>query len=364
MTLKTNCVIFVAMSNDENYIKGRGAQINPANPYHKVIYDKNPFPDADDERKIATQFINVQAKTIINKVKSPDIPGAYSMNPYQGCEHGCVYCYARNTHPYWGYSAGLDFEQKILIKHDAPKLLRKRLQSKNWVVSPIMFSGNTDCYQPAEKKFELTRKMLEILWEFRHPVSMITKNSLILRDLDIFKKMAAHDLVHVSITLTTLNEDLRSRLEPRTATAAQRLKTIETLAAEGIPVNVMMAPIIPGLNDHEILKMAETVSQLGADSIAHTVVRLDGDIAEIFTDWLERNFPDRKDKVLNKIRSCHAGELGDNRYGKRMSGDGQIAAMISAQMKLARQRFFQNKKLHPYNLDLYEQRRNPQMKLF
>lgn len=152
------------MSEKDNYIKGRGAQINPTNPYHKIIHDKNPFPDADEERKINTQFINVQAKTIINKVKSPDIPGVYSMNPYQGCEHGCVYCYARNTHPYWGYSAGLDFEQKILVKHDAPKLLRRRLQSKNWVVSPIMFSGNTDCYQPAERQFELTRKMLEVLW--------------------------------------------------------------------------------------------------------------------------------------------------------------------------------------------------------
>jgi len=192
-----------------------------------------------------------------------------------------VYCYARNTHPYWGYSAGLDFEQKILIKNDAPKLLEKQLKSKNWKVAPIMFSGNTDCYQPIEKKLEITRKMLEVLWKYRHPVSMITKNSLILRDLDILKKMNEHNLVHVSITITTLDEELRSLLEPRTATASQRLKTIETLTANDIPVNVMMAPIIPGLNDHEILKMAETVAGLGAVSFAYTIVRLNGDLAEI-----------------------------------------------------------------------------------
>ncbi len=352
------------MEKDNQFIKGRGAQINTPNPFHNDIYDKNPNPEMDEDISLKTEYITVHPKTIINKVKSSDIPAKYSMNPYQGCEHGCVYCYARNTHPYWGYSAGLDFEQKILIKHEAPKLLEQKIRAKNWEVAPIMFSGNTDCYQPIEKKLQITRKMLEVLWKYRHPVSMITKNSLILRDLDIFKKMSEQNLVHISISLTTLNEELRGLLEPRTATAAQRLKTIETLAANGIPVNVMLSPIIPGLNDHEILKMAETVANLGATSIGYTIVRLNGDLAEIFDDWIRKTYPDRADKVLNKIKSCHQGAFDDMRPGKRMIGDGRIAEIIRAQVKLARQRFFKGRKMPPYNLELYKQFRDPQLKLF
>ncbi len=345
-----------------NYINGRGAQINPANQYHNLIYDEKIIKAQG--AKIRTEYIDIEAKSIINKVESPDIPFGFSMNPYQGCEHGCVYCYARNTHNFWGYSAGLDFEQKILVKKQAPKLLEKMLRSKRWKAVPIMFSGNTDCYQPAEREYKLTQKMLEILWKYRHPVSIITKNSLILRDIDILKKMAEKRLVKVAISITSLYEKLQQQLEPRTASVLRRLKTVELLSANGIPTSVMMAPIIPGLNDHEILEMAKVVAEKGARDMYHTIVRLNGDVATIFEDWLRKNFPDRADKVLNKIKSCHGGTLGDNRYGKRMSGEGKIAEIISAQIKLARKKYFADKKTIAYNLELYEKVKNPQLSLF
>ena len=288
----------------------------------------------------------------------------WSMNPYQGCEHGCIYCYARNTHNYWGYSAGLDFEQKILVKEDAPRLLEEQLKKKNWQPEPIMLSGNTDCYQPIERELEITREILKVLWKYRHPVGIITKNSLILRDLDILKPMAEKQLVRTSISVTTLDESLRRQLEPRTASVHSRLKTIQTLAENGIPVNVMLAPIIPGLNDHEIMKMAETVAGLGAMSIAYTLVRLNGDVAELFEDWIRRNLPDRAERVLNRIRDCHSGQLNDSRFGTRMRGEGQIADIVAQQIKLARQKYFVDRVKPEYDLTLFEQARNPQLKLF
>ncbi|MBK8492145.1 MAG: PA0069 family radical SAM protein [Saprospirales bacterium] len=345
--------------------KGRGAQINPNNPYDKLQTElERDIQDLAEEPAGETEYITVYPKTILNKVTSPDIPADFSMNPYQGCEHGCVYCYARNTHPYWGYSAGLDFERKILIKQDAPKILEKKLQSPKWKATPIMFSGNTDCYQPAEQKYQLTRQMLEILWKYRHPVGLITKNKLILRDIDILEKMAAHNLVHVAISLTTLEEPLRRLLEPRTSSVLGRLDTIEKLSAKGIPVNVMAAPIIPGLNEHEIFSIAEETAKRGARSIGYTMVRLNGDVGEIFADWIERTYPDRKDKILNKIRSCHDGELNDSRFGKRMVGEGQIAESIQQQMRLAKKKFFEGKTTPPYNCDMHEGFKSAQMRLF
>ncbi|MEM1321535.1 MAG: PA0069 family radical SAM protein [Bacteroidota bacterium] len=347
------------------YLKGRGAQINTANRFDKHIGEQNPLAFTDDDvNQIPTQYINVAARSIINKVDSPDIPMPYSMNPYQGCEHGCIYCYARNTHNYWGYSAGVEFEQKILIKEEAPQLLAKQLRSKNWKAAPIMLSGNTDCYQPIERKLEITRKLLEVCWRFRHPVGVITKNSLVLRDLDLLSKLNEHNLVRVAISLTTLNEQLRQFMEPRTATVAGRLETIRQLSAAGIPVNLMMAPIIPSLTDHEIFDLLKAAAEAGARSANYTMVRLNGDIAILFEDWLRKNYPDRADKVLNKIKDCHGGALSDNRFGKRMSGEGHIAAIISKQFKLARKRFFSTEKLPPLNTELYYQMKAPQMKLF
>jgi len=342
------------------FIKGRGAQINPANRFHKHHDDMPP----EREDVLQTQYIEVHPKTILNKVDSPDIGMAYSLNPYQGCEHGCVYCYARNSHNYWGYSAGIDFEQKILVKKDSARLLEKKIRHKNWEPIPIMLSGNTDCYQPIEKELGITREILEVLWKYRHPVGLITKNELILRDLDLLKKLAGAKLLKVSISLTTLQEELRRFLEPRTATVKRRLHTIKTLADNGIPVNVMLAPIIPGLTDHEIMEMAKTVSELGAQSAAYTMVRLNGDIAEIFEDWVRKTYPDRADRILNRIRDCHGGQLNDSRFGTRMTGEGRIAEMIRQQFKLARKMYFEGKKMPDYDLEIHHQFKSPQMKLF
>ena len=353
------------MEKKDTYIKGRGAQINPTNRFDNYVYDQNPIDwEQGESASISTSYIEVYPKTILNKVKSPDIPTEYSMNPYQGCEHGCIYCYARNSHNYWGYSAGLDFETKILVKKSAPKLLEDKLKSPKWKATPISMSGNTDCYQPIEGKLEITRSLLKVFWKYRHPVSIITKNSLILRDLDLLKQLAAYDLVHVAISITTLKEDLRQFLEPRTATIANRLKTVKTLADAGIPVMVMMAPLIPGLNDQEILKLCKTVADLGAHHVGYTIVRLEGDIATIFEDWLRKNMPDRADKVLNMIKSCHNGELNGKEYGKRMIGSGSVAKIIREQFRIAHQLYLKDRTRPAYNLDLHQDFKTPQLKLF
>lgn len=289
---------------------------------------------------------------------------SYSMNPYQGCEHGCIYCYARNTHEYWGYSAGLDFERKILFKRKAPQLLEEKLKSKNWQPLPIMFSGNTDCYQPIEKKLEITRKMLEVLFKYKHPAGIITKNALILRDLDILKEMAKLNLVHVSISITSLKEETRSVLEPRTASIKKRLETVRILSENGIPVNVMMAPIIPAINNHEIFDLVKKVSELGAVSAAYTIVRLNGAIGEIFTNWVRKTFPERAEKILHQIEDCHNGSLNDSRFSKRMRGEGKIAEQVAMQFRLARKMFLNDTCLPPYDFSLYEKIKNPQLKLF
>ncbi len=286
------------------------------------------------------------------------------MNPYQGCEHGCVYCYARNSHSYWGYSAGLEFEQKILIKKEAPQLLEEALRKPKWEPTAIMLSGNTDCYQPAERKYRITRQMLEVLWKYRHPVGIITKNSLILRDLDILEKMAENNLVRVAISLTTLNESLRRLLEPRTATGANRVKTIKMLSERGIPVTAMLAPIIPSLNDHEIMNLAKAAADAGARRMDHQIVRLNGDVAPIFEDWIAKSYPDRADKVLNKIKALHGGTLNDSRFSQRMKGEGNFADIIEQQVALARRKYFEGREVPPYNLDLYRQMKNPQLNLF
>jgi len=311
-----------------------------------------------------TQYIEIFPKTILNKVTSPDIGLAYSMNPYQGCEHGCVYCYARNTHEFWGYSAGLDFERKILYKKNAPKLLEEKLKSNKWKAQNIMLSGNTDCYQPIEKKLEITRKILQVFFKYRHPVSIITKNTLILRDLDILSKMAELNLVHVSISVTSLKEETRRVLEPRTASIRKRLKTLKVLSANSIPVNIMMAPIIPAINSHEIFDLVKKVSELGACSAAYTIVRLNGSIANIFTDWVKKTLPDKADKILHQIEDCHGGHLNDSRFGKRMRGEGKIAEQVALQFRLAKKKYLSDVCLPPLNYDLYKKQKNKQYKLF
>jgi len=263
-----------------------------------------------------------------------------------------------------GYSAGLDFERRILVKKEAPKLLEALLKKKSWKAHTIVMSGNTDCYQPAEQKFEITRQCLEVFLKYRHPVGIITKNALILRDLDILKELAQDNLISVNVSITSLSEDTRRILEPRTATIKRRLKVVQKLSDNGIPVNVMLAPIIPSINSHEILSMAKAVSEAGALSIAHIIVRLNGTIGDIFTDWIKKTMPDRADKVLRQIENCHGGTLNESRFGVRMRGEGQIAKQINDLVTLARLKYFKNKEMPKLNTTLHEQYKDGQMKLF
>jgi len=351
-------------------IKGRGAQLNTHNRFlqHEYIIrdDFLNYCEAENESADSnkTSYLEIFPKTIINKVTSPDIGLMYSMNPYQGCEHGCIYCYARNTHEYWGYSAGLDFERKILYKANAAELLEQKLKSRNWKPVGIMFSGNTDCYQPIEKKLEITRSMLKVLFKLKHPCSIITKNALILRVLDILKEMASLNLIHVNISITSLSEETRRTLEPRTASIKKRLETVKILSENGIPVNVMMAPIIPAINNHEILKLAKTVAGLGAKSIAYTIVRLNGAVGKIFTDWVRKTYPNRADKILHQIEDCHNGSLNDSRFGARMRGEGKFAEQIKAQFTLARKLYLKNVEYPTLDFNLFNKHQTNQMSLF
>ena len=356
--------------NSKSAIKGRGAQLNVPNRFleshHEMRDDFLEFchKEGEEADKNKTIYLEVFPKTIVNKVESPDVGMMYSMNPYQGCEHGCIYCYARNTHEYWGYSAGLDFERRILVKKDAPKLLENLLKKSTWKAHPIVMSGNTDCYQPAEQQFKITRRCLEVFLKYRHPVAIITKNALIRRDLDILKALAKDNLVMVSISITSLSEETRRILEPRTATIKKRLETLKVLSEHEIPVNAMLAPIIPSINSHEILPLAKAASEAGAVGIGHTVVRLNGAIGRIFTDWIKKTMPDRANKVLHQIESCHGGNLNDSRFGTRMRGEGKIAKQINDTIKLAKLKYFKDKTIPELNTSLHEMHKKGQLKLF
>jgi DNA repair photolyase len=312
------------------YKKGRGAQFNTKNKFIRFESTREHVEGIDEwiEPDIKTQYIEVFPKTIVNKVDSPDVGMWYSMNPYQGCEHGCIYCYARNSFEYWGYSAGVDFESKILIKKNAAELLRKFLMNPKWECVPIGLSGNTDCYQPAEKKFKLTRSLLEVCNDFNQPVGLITKNAGIMRDKDLLQEMSRKKLVSVLVSVTSFNEDLRRAMEPRTTTGKQRIRTIEELAKAGVSMGVMLGPMIPGLNEHEIPEIIKAASEAGATFSAYTFIRLNGAIKFLFHDWLYKNFPDRADKVWHLIESSHNGKVNDSEWGRRMRGDGAIAQLV------------------------------------
>jgi DNA repair photolyase len=336
----------------ENYFKGRGAQIKTSNKFLKAHYVDEHIEGLDEPllENTATQIFYESPKKIVNKVDSPDLGFVFSMNPYQGCEHGCIYCYARNTHEYYGFSAGLDFESKIIVKQNAPQLLEQQLLNKNWNAVPIMLSGNTDCYQPLERKLEITRRLLKVLVQYRHPVSIISKNSLITRDIDLLKDLASDNLVHVMISITSLDENLRRQLEPRTASAIKRLKTVEALAKANIPVGIMNAPIIPGLNHHEIPSILKAAAEHGALTAGMTIVRLNGSIGTIFEDWLRKNFPDRFEKVWNQICSMHGGTVNDSQFGRKMKGEGNFADAIHQLFRSSKKKYFGDRKMPPYDL--------------
>jgi len=356
------------MSHEENpdFFKGRGAQVNTHNKFAKNSYVLQHIEGLDEPllENTATQIFEENAKKIVSESDSPDLSHFYSINPYQGCEHGCVYCYARNTHEYYGFSAGLDFERKIIVKRNAPVLLEQYFNKKNYQPVCVLLSGNTDCYQPIERDLKITRSLLQLFLKYRNPVSIITKNNLILRDLDILTELAAMNLVHVNLSVTSLDEQLRQKLEPRTVTASGRLSVIQKLSEKGIPVRVMAAPIIPGLNSNEIPKIIEAAADRGALSAGFTIVRLNGSVAEIFTDWITKAFPNKAEKVLNMIRSCHDGNLNDSEFGRRMGGDGKVAESIHQLYNMACNRFLAGKEMPAFDFDLFVPGRGRQTKLF
>lgn len=308
-------------------ITGRGAASNPKNRFEKI--EAEPELQEPDAPKLETVYLRDHSRTLITRNESPDIGFEASINPYRGCSHGCAYCYARPTHEYLGLSAGLDFESKVLVKEDAPELLQKQLSSRGWQPKVLSMSGVTDPYQPAERKFGITRGCLEVLAGFRNPVVIVTKNHLVTRDIDLLSELARHEAAAVAISLTTLDDSLRRVMEPRTSRPACRLAAVGKLAEAGIPVGVMTAPIIPAVNDHELPNLLSAAAEAGATFAGHVPVRLPGAVQEIFEDWLERHFPERKEKVLNRIRSMRGGELNDPRFGSRMKGEGIFADQIS-----------------------------------
>lgn len=349
------------------YFKGRGAQVNTPNKFLQRRYVQENTEVLDEEFLLneKTEIIYTYPKTIINKVESEDVGAAYSLNPYQGCEHGCVYCYARNTHEYWGYSAGLDFERKIIVKRNVIEALEKHFSSKRWKPLPIMLSGNTDCYQPIEREMQITRRILQTCLKYKHPVSIITKNTLVKRDLDILVQLAKHNLVHVMVSITGTEERTRQLLEPRTATYKGRFALIETLAKLKIPCGVMVAPIIPGINNYQVPSVLEAAGHAGATSAGMTIVRLNGAIGQIFKDWLWKNYPGRAEKVWNQISDCHGGQVNDSRIGTRMRGEGKIAESIVQLFNVSRYRFIRSDSKFEFNLSDFNYRANDiQLSLF
>lgn len=347
------------------YITGRGAQFNTKNRFHKYEGTKEHTESIDDweEANTPSIYIGQEAKTIVNKIDSPDTGMCYSMNPYAGCEHGCIYCYARNVHEYWGYSAGLDFERKIIVKKNAPQLLRKFLMKKNWDATPIMLSGNTDCYQPAEQKYRLTRALLEVCNEFNQPVGILTKNSWILKDKDVLQEMAKKQIVSAMVSITSFNEELRRVMEPRTTTAKQKLKVINELSSAGVRMGIMMGPMIPGLNEHEMQRIMKAAADNGATFTAYTFIRLNGAIKFLFHDWLYKNFPDRADKVWHLVEQSHGGKVNDSRWGVRMRGEGHIAKLVSQQYKKYGKLYGMNAEEWHLNRSLFK-RPGGQLKIF
>jgi DNA repair photolyase len=314
-------------------VHGRGAAINPGNRFERLHIDESELLDEpsepQEERKIPTVYLHDSSRSILAKNDSPDVPFTYSINPYRGCEHGCIYCYARPSHEYLGFSSGLDFESKILVKMDAPQLLDEALRDPKFEPQVIALSGNTDCYQPVERKLKITRGCLEVFLKYRNPTGVITKNALVTRDIDVLQEMAKFDVVSITISVTTLKNDLASKMEPRASIPEKRLNAVSELAKAGIPVGVNVAPIVPGLTDDEIPEIVRRAKESGAMYADYIMMRLPYAVKELFIEWVEREFPDRASKVLNRIKDIRDGNLSDPRFHSRMRGEGQFADAIA-----------------------------------
>lgn len=336
-------------------IHGRGASWSPANRFEKLHVDLTDVDVVDEDLAnsegtasvpssdatervppIATQYFRDATKTIIARNQSPDVGFETSINPYRGCEHGCIYCFARPTHEYLGFSAGLDFESRIMVKPDAPRLLEAELSSPKWKPQLLMMSGVTDCYQPIERKLEITRKCLEVLAKFRNPVALLTKNRLVTRDLDVLSELARYKCAVVNLSVTTLDVDLQRIMEPRTSVPAARLDAVARLRAAGIPVGVMVAPVIPGINDHEVPAIVAACAKAGAQFAGHVLLRLPWAVRPLVEHWLDQHFPERKTKVLERLRAMRGGEkLYDSRWRKRQIGEGILAEQIAKMFEVA-----------------------------
>jgi len=313
------------MAEESNSWRGRGAGSNPANRFEALHLEPDETWDPSQDPAPTTRFFRDASKTLINYNDSPDLGFSASINPYRGCEHGCIYCYARPTHEYLGFSAGLDFESRILVKEDAPELLRRELASHKWKPQVIALSGVTDCYQPAERRFRLTRRCLEILAEFRNPVGIVTKSHLVTRDIDVLQELARHHAVVVFVSVTTLDAGLAAKLEPRAAQPQHRLNAIGALKDAGVPVGVMVAPVIPALTDHEMVEIVAAAVNAGAAYAGYVALRLPYGLGPLFEEWLTRHFPERKDKVLNRVRALRGGRINDPNFGSRLRGEGLFA---------------------------------------
>jgi DNA repair photolyase len=319
-------------------LRGRGSANNPKNRFETIERVPEPPEGADEISAPHTQFFPDGSKSLIAYNDSPDVGFDASINPYRGCEHGCVYCYARPSHEYLGYSSGLDFETKIMVKDDAPELLRKELSSPRWKPQLVALSGNTDCYQPIEKVKQLTRRCLEVFLEFRNPVVIITKNHLVTRDVDILAQLAKFDCIAATISLTTLDHQLASLMEPRTSRPARRLAAIKLLADAGVPVGYLQAPMIPGLTDSEAPAIALAAAKAGATFSGYVALRLPFAVKELFEQWLGQHYPDKKDKILHRVREIRGGKLNDPNFQSRMRGEGIYAQQMAELFQVARKK--------------------------
>jgi len=352
--------------------KGRGANVQPANPYLAVRLEDDFEHIADDEEYLTalerprTEYLPDDSQSIVAENDSPDVGFRYSVNPYRGCAHGCSYCYARPSHEYLGFTAGLDFETKVLVKHRAPELLRTWLARPSWQPETIAFSGVTDCYQPAERHFQLTRGCLTVAAECCQPVGIITKNALVTRDLDRLTQLAAHGSVRVCLSITSLDAKLARVMEPRTSSPAARLRAMRELNAAGVPTQLMLAPVIPGLNDSEIPAILSAARDAGARSASYTLVRLPTTVRDVFLEWLQRSYPDRFSRVESLLRSTREGRLSDSQFGRRHRGTGNVADIIADTFHVWTKKLDLDGNSPPLNCDAFEPPRidSGQLRLF
>ena len=359
-------------------LRGRGTADNPHNRFERLraIEDaefaeserlRRADPEDDtgpDQTRHDTKFFSDPSRRLLATNESPDLPFDTSLNPYRGCEHGCIYCYARPTHEYLGFSAGLDFENRILVKQAAPELLRRELSSRRWKPQTVAIGAVTDPYQPVERRLCITRRCLEVFAEFRNPISIVTKSALVTRDIDILAQLVPFDAVHVNVSITTLDPELHRVMEPRSATPARRLAAIEALVRSGIPVSAMVAPVIPGLNDSEIPAIVSAAARAGAQSASRIVLRLPLAVAPLFADWLERHFPDRAQKVLNRVRDMRRGRLNDPHFHTRFRGTGLFNDQIQALFELSCRRAGLATNAPTLSAGAFQRPDEPQLSLF